>query len=56
MDKTKILLDEILKICRGEAWPKLTCDFQEDARYNYPKKIQMIINLINLFKQEETQQ
>jgi len=50
-------LESALRIANGEERPELTCDFETDARYVYPKRINMIVaeieNALYLLSKEE---
>lgn len=36
-------IEKALMIAKGEAGPKLSGSYDEDARYNYPRRLKMII-------------
>lgn len=43
--KSRILgmIDKVIQIATGETGPELTCEYETDARYVYPKKVDLII-------------
>jgi hypothetical protein len=37
------MIDKVIQIATGETGPELTCEYETDARYVYPKKVDLII-------------